>query len=63
MAAGRLAIGQAAYDEAGARITAAVALARDQGDDAALAAALNAQGLLARAQDRYADSARPTVRR
>jgi predicted ATPase/DNA-binding XRE family transcriptional regulator len=57
VAAGRLAIGQAAYDEAGARITAAVALARDQGDDAALAVALNAQGLLARAQDRYADAA------
>jgi predicted ATPase len=57
VAAGRLAIGQAAYDEAGARITAAVALAREQGDDAALAVAFNAQGLLARAQDRYADAA------
>ncbi|HEY2240806.1 MAG TPA: helix-turn-helix domain-containing protein, partial [Streptosporangiaceae bacterium] len=62
--AGRLAIGQAAYDEAAARIAAALALARDQAaaasgqaGDAALAVALNAQGLLARAQDRYADSA------
>jgi predicted ATPase/transcriptional regulator with XRE-family HTH domain len=56
--AARLAMGQAAYDEAAERGAEAVALARQFGDPRVLAAALNAQGLLARAQDRYADSAR-----
>jgi len=58
VAAGRLAIGQAAYGEAEPWIADAVALARADGDAAVLAAALNAQGLLARGRDRYADAAR-----
>jgi tetratricopeptide (TPR) repeat protein len=58
VAAGRLAIGQAAYDEAESWTTEAVALARTHGDAAVLAAALNTQGLLARGRDRYADAAR-----
>jgi tetratricopeptide (TPR) repeat protein len=56
--AARLAMDQAAYDEAAERCAQAVALARELGDPPVLAAALNTQGLLARAQDRYADSAR-----
>jgi predicted ATPase/transcriptional regulator with XRE-family HTH domain len=57
VAAGRLAIGQAAYGEA-ERVTAeAVALAGEHGGPAEQAAALTTQGLLARAQNRYADSA------
>ena len=56
--AARLAMDQAAYDEAAERGTHAVALARQLEDPRVLAAALNTQGLLARAQDRYADSAR-----
>jgi predicted ATPase/class 3 adenylate cyclase len=55
--AARLAMDQAAYDEAAERCTGAVALAREHGDPRMLAAALNTEGLLARAQDRYADSA------
>jgi predicted ATPase/transcriptional regulator with XRE-family HTH domain len=58
VAAGRLAIGQAAYGEAEPWIGEAVALARAEGDAAVLAAALNTQGLLARGRDRYADAAR-----
>jgi predicted ATPase/transcriptional regulator with XRE-family HTH domain len=58
VAAGRLAIGQAAYDEAESWTAEAVALARAHGDEAALAAALNTQGLLARGRDQYADAAR-----
>ena len=50
---------QAAYDEAAEHLRARpVALAREHGDPAGLAAALNTRGVLARAQDRYADSAR-----
>jgi predicted ATPase/transcriptional regulator with XRE-family HTH domain len=56
--AARLAIDQAAYDEAAERCAQAMPAARELGDPRVLAAALNAQGLLARAQDRYADSAR-----
>ena len=56
--AARLAMDQAAYDEAAERCAQAVALARELGDPRVLAAALNTRGLLARAQDRYADSAR-----
>ena len=58
VAAGRLAIGLAAYDEAEPWTGEAAALAREHGDAAALAAALNTQGLLARGRDRYADAAR-----
>jgi predicted ATPase/transcriptional regulator with XRE-family HTH domain len=58
VAAARLAIGQAAYDEAEPWASEAAALARERGDAAALAAALNTQGLLARGRDRYADAAR-----
>jgi predicted ATPase/transcriptional regulator with XRE-family HTH domain len=56
--AARLAIDQAAYDEAAERCAQAMPAARELGDPRVLAAALNTQGLLARAQDRYADSAR-----
>ena len=56
--AARLAMDQAAYDEAAERCAQALALARELGDPRMLAAALNTRGLLARAQDRYADSAR-----
>jgi tetratricopeptide (TPR) repeat protein len=56
-AAGRLAIGQAAYGEAEGFVGEAEALAREHGDPAGLAAVLNTRGLLARAQDRYAASA------
>jgi predicted ATPase/DNA-binding XRE family transcriptional regulator len=56
-AAGRLAIGQAAYGEADGFLGEAEALAREYGDPAELAAVLITQGLLARAQDRYAASA------
>ena len=56
-AAGRLAIGQAAYGEAEGFLGEAEALAREHGDPAGLAAVLNARGLLARAQNRYAASA------
>jgi predicted ATPase/transcriptional regulator with XRE-family HTH domain len=56
-AAGRLAIGQAAYGEADGFLGEAEALAREHGAPAELAAVLNTQGLLARSQDRYAASA------
>jgi len=56
--AARLAMDQAAYDQAAERCAQAVALARELGDPWLLAAALNTQGLLARVQDRYADSER-----
>ena len=56
--AARLAMDQAAYNEAAQRCAQALPVARELGDPRALAAALNTQGLLARAQDRYADSAR-----
>ena len=56
--AARLAMDQAAYHEAAERSAQALELARELGDPQALAAALNTRGLLARAQDRYADSAR-----
>ena len=52
-----LAIGQAAYGEAEPVVGEAVALAREHGGPAELAAVLNMQGLLARAQNRYAASA------
>jgi predicted ATPase/transcriptional regulator with XRE-family HTH domain len=55
--AARLAIDQAAYDEAAERCAQAMPAARELGDPRTLAAALNTQGLLARAQDQYADSA------
>jgi predicted ATPase/transcriptional regulator with XRE-family HTH domain len=55
--AARLAIDQAAYDEAAERCAQAMPAARELGDPRVLAAALNTQGLLARAQDQYADSA------
>ena len=57
VAAGRLAIGQAAYGEAEAMVGEAETLARAHGDPAGLAAVLSTRGLLARAQDRYAASA------
>ena len=57
VAAGRLAIGQAAYGEAEAMAGEAEALAREHGDPAELAAVLNTRGLLARSQNRYAASA------
>ncbi len=56
--AARLAMDQAAYDEAAQRCAQAVALARELGDLRLLAAALNTRGLLTSRQDRYADSAR-----
>ena len=56
--AARLAIDQAAYDEAAERCAQALGLARELGDPRVLTAALSTRGLLARAQDRYADSAR-----
>ena len=55
--AARLAIDQAAFGEASAYCEQAAALAREHGDAADQAAALNTQGLLARALNRYADSA------
>jgi predicted ATPase/transcriptional regulator with XRE-family HTH domain len=55
--AARLAMDQAAYDEAAERCSQALGLARELGDLRLLAAVLNTRGLLARAQDRYADSA------
>ena len=57
VAAGRLAIGQAAYGEAEGLLGEAEALAREHGDPAELAAVLNTRGLLARSQNRYAASA------
>jgi len=57
VAAGQLAIGQAAYGEAERLAAEAVALAREHGGPAEQAAALNTQGLLARFQNAYADSA------
>ena len=56
--AARLALDQAAYDEAAERCAQAVELAREPGDPRVLTTALNTRGMLARAQDRYADSAR-----
>ena len=56
--AARLAMDQAAYGEAVERCAQALPVARELGDPQALAAALNTRGMLARAQDRYADSAR-----
>jgi predicted ATPase/transcriptional regulator with XRE-family HTH domain len=55
--AARLAMDQAAFDAASAYCEQAAALAREHGDAADQAAALNTQGLLARALNRYADSA------
>jgi predicted ATPase/transcriptional regulator with XRE-family HTH domain len=55
--AARLAMEQAAFDEASAYCAQAAALAREHDDAAEQAAALNTQGLLARGQNRYADSA------
>ena len=55
--AARLAMDQAAFDEASAYCEQAAALAREHGDAADQAAALNTAGLLARALNRYADSA------
>jgi predicted ATPase/transcriptional regulator with XRE-family HTH domain len=55
--AARLAIDQAAFDEASAYAAQAVALAREHGDSRDQADALNTQGLLARAQNQYADAA------
>ena len=55
--AARLAMDQAAYGAASAYCEQAAALAREHGDAADQAAALNTQGLLARALNRYADSA------
>jgi predicted ATPase/transcriptional regulator with XRE-family HTH domain len=55
--AARLAISQAAYDEAAEYCARAVELARVAGNPADLAAALNVRGLLARSLNRYADSA------
>jgi predicted ATPase/transcriptional regulator with XRE-family HTH domain len=57
VAAGRLAVGQAAYGEAERLTSAAVALAREYGGPAEQAAALTAQGLLLRFQNAYAASA------
>ncbi len=57
VAAGRLAIGQAAYGEAERLAGAAVALAREHGGPAELAAAFTTQGLARRLQNRYAASA------
>jgi predicted ATPase/DNA-binding XRE family transcriptional regulator len=57
VAAGRLAIGQGAYDEAERVNGEAVAVAREHGGPAQLAAALTTGGLLARVQNRYAASA------
>ena len=56
--AAQLAMDQAAYGEAAERCAQAVELARGLGDPRVLAAALNTRGLLARVQDRYADSER-----
>jgi predicted ATPase/transcriptional regulator with XRE-family HTH domain len=56
--AARLAIDQADYDEATERCSRGLGLARELGDPRVLTAALNTRGMLARAQDRYADSAR-----
>ena len=55
--AARLAIDQAAFDEASAYAAQAVALAREHGDSRDQADALNTLGLLARAQNQYADAA------
>jgi len=55
--AARLAMDQAAFDEASAYCEQTAALAREHEDAADQAAALNTQGLLARALNRYADSA------
>jgi predicted ATPase/transcriptional regulator with XRE-family HTH domain len=57
VAAGRLAIGQAAYGEAERLAGEAVALAREHGGPAGQAAALTTGGLLARMQNRYTASA------
>ena len=56
--AARLAMDQAVFDEAAEHCAQAVALARQLGEPHMLATALNTQGLLARGQDRYADSVR-----
>ena len=56
--AARLAIDQAAFDEASAYAAQAGLLARDHGDSRDQADALNTLGLLARAQNHYADAAR-----
>jgi predicted ATPase len=54
--AARLAMDQAAFDEASGYSDQAVALASQQADPAGQAAALNTRGLLARAMNHYADS-------
>ena len=56
--AARLAMDQAVFDEAAEHCAQAVTLARQLGEPHMLATALNTQGLLARGQDRYADSVR-----
>jgi predicted ATPase len=56
--AARLAMDQVAYQEAAERSAQALELARELGDPRVLTATLNTRGLLARAQDRYADSTR-----
>jgi hypothetical protein len=58
VSAARLAVEQAAYDQAAAWCGLALALAGEPDNPAGLAAARNTEGLLARAQDRYADAAR-----
>jgi tetratricopeptide (TPR) repeat protein len=55
--AARLAMDQAAFDEAAAYCAQAAALTREHGNARDQAAALNTQGLLARAQNLYADAA------
>jgi predicted ATPase/transcriptional regulator with XRE-family HTH domain len=55
--AARLAISQAAYDEAAQRCAEAVALARNRGAPRDLVMALNTEAELALEQDRYADAA------
>jgi predicted ATPase len=55
--AARLAMDQAAFDEASAYCEQAATLAREQGDATDQAAALNTQGLLARGLNQYADAA------
>ena len=54
--AARLAMDQAAFDQASGYSDQAVALASQHADPAGQAAALNTRGLLARAMNRYADS-------
>lgn len=57
--AAMLATDQGAFEEAFALCSRAVTLAREHGEPRDLVAALNAQGRLARVQDRYADAVGP----